>query len=134
MIHSASFLATGSEITASAWVASAGLCLRMRSMTLSSASVSDCEVDVVAATAAGATGLRAGAGGKAACWRVAGGMAGAAGAAVAVFLAAGFGAGVVFLAAVLGTGLVGSEVGGGGVVGKSVDLGGGRNSKKKKTL
>src|SRR5260370_18359850 len=109
MIHSASFLATGSDITASACVASEGLCLRMRSMMFSSASVSDCEVDVVAATAAGATGLRAGAGGKAACWRVAGAMAGAAGAAVAGFLAAG-----------LGTGLVGAEVVGAVVVGAGV--------------
>src|SRR5216684_216197 len=87
MIHSASFLATGSDIAASVWVASAGLCLRTSSMTFSSASVSACEVDDVAATAAGVTGLRAG-GGKAACWRVAGAIA--AGAAVvtgAVFLA-----------------------------------------------
>src|SRR5713226_5641168 len=112
MIHSASFLATGSDIAASAWVASAGLCLRMRSMMFSSASVSDCEVDVVAATAAGATGLRAGAGGKAACWRVAGAMAGVAGAAVT----AAFGAGAVFLAAVLGAGFVGAEAVAAGVL------------------
>ncbi len=46
-------------------------------MTFSSASLSDCEVDDVAATAAVATGLRAG-GGKAACWRVAGANGGAA--------------------------------------------------------
>src|ERR1700737_1874140 len=45
MIHSASFLATGSDIAASAWVASAGLCLRTSSMTFSSASVSGCEGD-----------------------------------------------------------------------------------------
>src|SRR5258707_42116 len=45
-------------------------------MTLSSASLSACDVEDVAATAAGATCLRGG--GKAACWRVAG--AGAAGA------------------------------------------------------
>src|ERR1700726_790369 len=89
MIHSASFLATGSEMSASAWVASAGLCLRTSSMTFSSASVSACEVDDVAATAAGTTGLRAG-GGKAACWCVAGARARggeAAAAAGAVFLA-----------------------------------------------
>src|SRR5258707_9257680 len=115
MIHSASFLATGSDIPASACVASEGLCLRTRSMTFSSASVSDCEVDVVAATAAGATGLRAGAGGKAACWRVAGAMAGAAGAAVA-----GFGAGAVFLAAVLGAGLVGAEAVAAGILASRV--------------
>ena len=46
-------------------------------MTFSSASVSACDVDVVAATAAVATGLRAG--GKAACWRVAGMIAAVAG-------------------------------------------------------
>src|ERR1700692_2160379 len=71
MIHSASFFATGSDIAASASVASAGLCVRTRSMTFSSASVSACEVDDVAATAGGADGWRTG-GGKAACWRVAG--------------------------------------------------------------
>src|SRR5260370_20833006 len=100
MIHSASFFATGSDIAASVCVASAGLCLRMSSMTFSSASVSACEVDDVAATAAGAGGLRAG-GGKAACWRVAGAMAGAAVATGAVFLAAVFAGGVVFLGEVL---------------------------------
>src|ERR1700722_19343890 len=78
MIHSASFLATGSDIAASAWVASAGLCLRIRSMTFSSASASACEVDDVAATAAGTTGLRAGAGARDACRRVAASIAGAA--------------------------------------------------------
>src|SRR5260370_13217627 len=111
MIHSASFLATGSDIAASVWVASTGLCLRTSSMTFSSASVSACEVDDVAATAACGAGLRAGAGGKAACWRVAGAMAGATGAGVAtaaVFLAAapaagaragaGVAAGAIFLA------------------------------------
>src|ERR1700733_16028245 len=77
MIHSASFLATGSDIAASAWVASAGLCLRTRSMTPSSASASACEVDDVAATAAGTAGLRACTGGRAACWRVAGSIIGA---------------------------------------------------------
>src|ERR1700704_1345167 len=80
MIHSASFFATGSDIAASVCVASAGLCLRTRSMTFSSASTSLCEVDDVAATAAGTVGLRAGGGGRAACWRVAGAMAGASGA------------------------------------------------------
>src|SRR6202011_5827489 len=103
MIHSASFFATGSDIAASVCVASAGLCLRTRSMTFSSASVSACEVDDVAATAAGAGGLRAG-GGKAACWRVAGARAGAAVAAGATgpaFLAAVFAAGAVFLAKVV---------------------------------
>jgi hypothetical protein len=57
-------------------------------MTFSSASVSACEVDDVAATAAGVAGLRAGGGGKAACWRVAGAMAARAAGAGAVFLAA----------------------------------------------
>src|SRR5713101_1767920 len=90
MIHSASFLATGSDIAAAVWVASAGLCLRTSSMTFSSESVSTCEVDDVAATAAGGAGLRAGASGKAACWRVAGAKAGAGVAAGAVFLAAAF--------------------------------------------
>ena len=84
-------------------------------MTLSSASVSACEVEAVAATAAGATGLRAG--GKAACWRVAGARAGAAGvlfAAGAVFLSAVFAAG-----AVLGTTLraIGRAFGNGTFVG-----------------
>src|SRR5580693_5104705 len=94
MIHSASFLATGSDMSASACVASAGLCLRTSSMTFSSASVSACEVDVVAATAAVATGLRAG--GKAACWRVAGMIAAVAGTegAAGEFFAAVFDAGV----------------------------------------
>src|SRR5437868_6628167 len=91
MIHSASFLATGSDIAAAVWVASAGLCLRTRSMTFSSASVSACEVDDVAATAAGGGGLRAGAGGKAACWRVAGARAGVG--VAAAFLGAAFAAG-----------------------------------------
>src|SRR5580692_3894426 len=89
MIHSASFLATGSDIAASAWVASAGLCLRTRSMTPSSASASACEVDDVAATAAGTAGLRACTGGRAACWRVAGSIIGA--------LAAGEPGGALFL-------------------------------------
>src|ERR1700686_3285520 len=87
MIHSASFLATGSEIAASAWLASAGLCLRTSSMTFSSAPLSACEVDDVAATAAGVVGLRAAAGGNAACWRVAGAIAGAGTARAAVFVA-----------------------------------------------
>src|SRR5258706_15632079 len=77
MIHSASFLATGSDIAAAVCVASAGLCLRTSSMTFSSAAASAWEVDDVAATAAGGGGLRTGAGGKAACWRVAGAKAGA---------------------------------------------------------
>src|SRR5438093_7189233 len=106
MIHSASFLATGSDIAAAVWAAYAGLCLRTSSMTFSSASVSACEVDDDAATAAGG-GLRAGAGGKAACWRVAGAKAGAGVAAGATFLAAGFAlgaragvaAGAIFLTA-----------------------------------
>jgi hypothetical protein len=66
-------------------------------MTFSSASVSACEVDDVAANAAGAGGLRAVGGGNAACWRVAGRIA--AGAATAgredEFFAAVFAAGVV---------------------------------------
>jgi hypothetical protein len=100
--HSASFLATGSVMAASACVASEGLCLRISSMTFSSASLSDCEVDVVAATAAGVTGLRAVGGGKAACWRVAGANAG---------VAAGAGAaagstGTAFLAAVAVAGIL----------------------------
>jgi hypothetical protein len=72
-------------------------------MTFSSASVSAWDVDAVAATAAVAGGVRAG--GKAACWRVAGARAGTAGAVVApgaVVLAAAFAAGAAFLA-VLGT-------------------------------
>src|SRR5664279_582178 len=97
MIHSASFLATGSDIAAAAWVASAGLCLRTSSMTFSSASVSAFDVDDVAATAAGVTGLREG-GGKAACWRVAGAKAGATGATGLVARAA-LAAGAAFLAA-----------------------------------
>jgi hypothetical protein len=115
MIHSASFLATGSDIAAAVCVASAGLCLRTSSMTFSSASVSACEVDDVAATAAGG-GLRAGAGGNAACWRAAGAKAGAGVAAGAIFLAAAFtagawvgagvAAGAIFLAAVLVAGAV----------------------------
>jgi len=67
-------------------------------MTFSKASVSACEVDDVAATAAVAAGLRAG--GKAACWRVAGAKAGASG--TVVFAAAGA-ASAVFFAAVWGT-------------------------------
>src|SRR3981081_600441 len=104
MIHSASFFATGSDIAASVCVASAGLCLRTSSMTFSSASVSACEVDDVAATAAGAVGLRAA--GRAACLRALGAGGGASGAAVAaglVFLAAEFATGAAGLAVVLGT-------------------------------
>src|SRR6266705_820564 len=103
MIHSASFLATGSDIAAAVWFASAGLCLRTSSMTFSSASVSACEVNDVAATAAGCGGLRAGAGGKAECCRVAGAKAGPGVAAGTIFLAAVFVAGAVFLAEALGT-------------------------------
>ena len=58
-----------------------GFCLRTSSMTFSSASLSACEVEDVAATAAGATCLRGG--GKAACWRVAGARTGGAGAGAA---------------------------------------------------
>src|SRR5258705_5037536 len=90
MINSAIFLATGSDIAAAVCVASAGLCLRTSSMTFSSASASACEVDDVAATAAGGGGLRAGAGGKAACWRVAGAKTGAGVAPGATFFAATF--------------------------------------------
>src|SRR4051794_41882530 len=73
MIHSASFRATGSEIAAAALVASPDLRLRTSSITVSSVSLSACEVEEVAATAAGVTGLRG-----AACWRVAGARTGAA--------------------------------------------------------
>src|SRR6516165_12479639 len=69
MIHSASFLATGSEIVASTWVASSGLCLRISSMTVSSASRSSLDVDEVAAIAAGATDFWEGAGAFARWWR-----------------------------------------------------------------
>src|SRR6185312_256796 len=65
---------TGSEIAASTWVASPGLCLRTSSITFCSAPASACEVVAVAATAADGGGWR---GGSAACWRVAGSMAGA---------------------------------------------------------
>src|SRR5713226_1487694 len=102
MIHSARFLPTGSGIAASVWFASAGLCLRTSSMTFSSASLSACEVDDVAAIAAGAGGLRAGGGGKAACLRVAGSITGATAAGGAI-LAAVPAAGAAVLAAVLGT-------------------------------
>src|SRR6478672_8566868 len=102
MIHSASFLATGSDIAAAVCVASAGLCLRTSSLTISSVPASACEGDDVAAMAAGG-GLRAG--GKAACWRVAGAKAGASVAAGATFLAgtfvAGAGAGVGVAAGVM---------------------------------
>jgi hypothetical protein len=75
-------------------------------MTFSSASVSACDVDAVAATAAAATGFRAGAGGKAACWRVAGPITGAAVEVGAAFLAVVFAAGAVVLAGVLAAGAV----------------------------
>src|ERR1700754_4481486 len=100
MNHSASFLATGSAIAASAWVASVGFLLRTSSMTFSSASASACDVVAVAATAAGVAGRRVGAG--AACWGVAGARAGA-GAALAATGAVGAAAGWVFFAAVWGT-------------------------------
>src|SRR3954465_11495384 len=73
MIHSASFRATGSEIVAAALVASPALRLRTSSITVSSVSLSACDVEEVAATAAGVTGLRG-----AACWRGAGASTGAA--------------------------------------------------------
>jgi hypothetical protein len=76
-------------------------------MTFSSASVSACDVDDVAATAAGVGGLRAG--GKAACWRVAGMIAAAAGGAAATGrpVAAGRAAAAgEFLAAVVARGVV----------------------------
>src|SRR5258706_7881755 len=116
MIHSASFLATGSDIAAAVCVASAGLCLRTSSMTFSSASASACEVDEVAATAAGGGGLRAGAGGKDACWRVAGAKTGVGVALGAIFLAATFtagataGAGVAAGGGVFAGGLVAGAV------------------------
>src|SRR4051794_32525325 len=97
MIHSASLRATGSAIVASAWVASADLRLRTRSMTFSSALLSACEVDEVAATAAGEGGLRAA--GKAACSRVAGARIGSLPAGAIV-------AGVVNLTAVAKSGAV----------------------------
>src|SRR5258708_30579744 len=58
-------------------------------MTFSSASVSAFDVEAVAAIAAGAAGLRLGGGGRAACWRVAGCMAGAALAAAGAFMITG---------------------------------------------
>src|SRR5258708_18417463 len=58
-------------------------------MTFSSASVSAFDVEAVAAIAAGTAGLRLGGGGRAACWRVAGCMAGAALAAAGAFLITG---------------------------------------------
>jgi hypothetical protein len=71
-------------------------------MTFSSASVSACEVDDVVATAAGVGGLRAVGGGNAACWRVAGAIAGADKAWAAVF-AAGVAAAVLVGVFFLGT-------------------------------
>src|SRR5258708_29867896 len=58
-------------------------------MTFSSASVSAFDVEAVAAIAAGTAGLRLGGGGRAACWRVAGCMAGAPLAAAGAFLITG---------------------------------------------
>src|SRR5690348_9600959 len=46
-------------------------------MTFSNVSASACEVEEVAATAAGVTGFRSAGGGSAACWRVAGARIGA---------------------------------------------------------
>src|SRR2546430_1367079 len=94
MIHSASFLATGSDIVASTWVASSGLCWRISSMTFSSASVSAFEVDDVAATAAGAACLRSGRAGAA---RGRGGKTGA-------IAGAGVAAGAASLAMAVSTG------------------------------
>src|SRR3954468_19446058 len=96
MIHSASFRATGSEIAAAALVASPALRLRTSSITVSSVSLSACDVEEVAATAAGVTGLRG-----AACWRVAGARTGAAtglagAGAVGLTVAVAAGAGAVF--------------------------------------
>src|SRR3954465_5435969 len=96
MIHSASFRATGSEIVAAALVASPALRLRTSSITVSSVSLSACEVEEVAATAAGVTGLRG-----AACWRGAGARTGAAtglagAGAVGLTMAVAAGAGAVF--------------------------------------
>ena len=96
MIHSASFRATGSEIVPAALVASPALRLRTSSMTVSSVSLSACDVEEVAATAAGVTGLRG-----AACWRVAGARTGAAtglagAGAVGLTMAVAAGAGAVF--------------------------------------
>src|SRR3954463_9608744 len=108
MIHSASFRATGSEIAAASLVASPDLRLRTSSITVSSVSLSACEVEEGAATAAGVTGFgRAGrlAGGRgwrgAACWRVAGARTGAAtglagAGAVGLTMAVAAGAGAVF--------------------------------------
>src|SRR5260370_33200509 len=107
MIHSASFLATGSDMVASTWVASSGLCWRISSMTFSSASVSAFEVDDVAATAAGATCLRSGRAG-AARWR--GGRAGAIG-------GAGVAAGAVSLATAVNTGAAAVVASGMGLLG-----------------
>src|SRR5215472_7749434 len=67
MIHSASFLATGSVTAASARVASSGLCLRTSSITSSSWSRSSLDVLDVAATAAGGPNLRAGVGAVTRC-------------------------------------------------------------------
>src|ERR1700722_11387179 len=103
MSHSPSFLATGSDMAASACVASAGWCLRTSSMTFSSASVSACEVDDVAATAAGVGGMRAGGGGNTACWRVAGRIAAAAGGVAAAGREGEFFAAVLAAGVVLGT-------------------------------
>src|SRR6266536_2707731 len=70
-------------------------------MTLSRASLSACDVEDVAATAAGATCLRGG--GNAACWRVAGARTGGAGAGAAGAAAGLWAAVVLVCAADLGT-------------------------------
>ena len=89
----------------------AGFCLRTSSMTFSRASLSACDVEDVAATAAGATCLRGG--GRAACWRVAGartGGAGAGAAAVAGAAAAGlWAAGALVCAAGFGNDVAGDR-------------------------
>src|SRR5260370_22594950 len=74
-------------------------------MTFSSAATSACEVDAVAAIAALATCLRAGGGGKAACWRVAGASAGAGTAGVVALLLAAALVACVVLAVALGVDL-----------------------------
>ena len=89
MIHSASLRATGSEIVASVSVASPGRCLRTSSMTLSSALTSPCEVEAVAATAAGTTCLRGGGSAARGAGAATGRTAGAVGLTAAVTAGAG---------------------------------------------
>ena len=64
-------------------------------MTFSTVSASACEVDEVAATAAGIVGLRAGGGGSVACWRLAASIPAGAIASGAVFLLAVFALGLL---------------------------------------